>query len=566
MSYGQLDFIADQLRASNPSADWNAAGVDRAYELAAIFQRNGIIDLSQLQLAKVKFDERPFEWSDPAIVDEYCLIYGGKTFGYLGQPDTTSDAQSFLKSNPGGYLIAWSAVGHGNVNYFVIGAASGFTIAPTWASSSDWGAFHDLVRGAVLVCSFALPVAGIAVGEIVGTAIVSAEFAAAYPVATAAIGNIAVATVMSGGNVKAAVESIALSYLGQTVGNYAAAASEAKTVGIAANAATKALITGKDIASSVRDALLMSGIAHIGDVGSLFQSSDIQPDTPLYTPTIPDPAPIPIPDVVIADQTAPVPDVSSAIENYSAQLAPQPKIPAPSEKAQMDMIDTGDPYNTGYDSPSFATGPDGVLFNSGSINTIESGALANPILTDQGGSIPLIGSIDANVPLQDLPTLFQIDPLASPVAGGVSTTPPDQGGTSTGNIVNTLTAAALAALKIYNQIKTPVQAQSQSQSGGVTHTARSDGLIQTQVGAQVSLTKPPVNQPQATIDGSIINNNGDGTYTVIAANGASATRQYPATVPTGGAVVAGFNLSDPRTQLMLGGIGIVALLLMRRRG
>lgn len=48
-----VDFIAAQLRAAAPDGDWNAKGVDRAIELAAMFQRAGFRTLETLSIEPV---------------------------------------------------------------------------------------------------------------------------------------------------------------------------------------------------------------------------------------------------------------------------------------------------------------------------------------------------------------------------------------------------------------------------------------------------------------------------------------------------------------------------------
>ena len=49
----RADFVAQQLRAIAPSANWDIENIDRAKELGEILARNGITDLWQLQLIPV---------------------------------------------------------------------------------------------------------------------------------------------------------------------------------------------------------------------------------------------------------------------------------------------------------------------------------------------------------------------------------------------------------------------------------------------------------------------------------------------------------------------------------
>jgi len=85
--------------------------------------------------------------------------------------------------------------------------------------------------------------------------------------------------------------------------------------------------------------------------------------------------------------------------------------------------------------------------------------------------------------------------------------------------------------------------------------ATPDGMIVTvDASGRTVRTKPPVGQPQMTTDGSMIVNNGDGTYTSISPSGAMATNRYPTT----GAAAASSNYTTP---LLIGGaiLAIVAL-------
>lgn len=53
MSITPIDLIASQLREAAPDADWNSKGVDRAIELAAMFQRAGFRTLDSLSIEAV---------------------------------------------------------------------------------------------------------------------------------------------------------------------------------------------------------------------------------------------------------------------------------------------------------------------------------------------------------------------------------------------------------------------------------------------------------------------------------------------------------------------------------
>jgi hypothetical protein len=118
----------------------------------------------------------------------------------------------------------------------------------------------------------------------------------------------------------------------------------------------------------------------------------------------------------------------------------------------------------------------------------------------------------------------------------------------------------LEALKLVDSYRRLVNPQppnrvTQARVGSSTVRATPDGMIvTTDASGRTVRTKPPVGQPQMTTDGSMIVNNGDGTYTSISPSGAMATNRYPTT----GAAAASSNYTTP---LLIGGaiLAIVAL-------
>lgn len=149
-------------------------------------------------------------------------------------------------------------------------------------------------------------------------------------------------------------------------------------------------------------------------------------------------------------------------------------------------------------------------------------------------------------------------PAVLPVTGG---TGPDW---SPAQIVREVTQAALDALKVVAAWRAlnnpPPNRVTQARVGNTTVRANPDGTIsRTGADGRVTRSKPPVGQPQVTTDGSLIVNNGDGTYTSISPQGASVVNRYPLEVSqTFGGMG---NLALP---LLIGG-GALALLAATRR-
>ena len=522
MSYTPQDFIADQLKAAAPKAEWDAAGVDRAHELAAILFRNGIIDLPKLHLVQAKTQWRRYAWEPLSDVTGLALEYEGRYLGFLGTPDRADSTQT-LELSGSNYLIAWSAAGHGNVSYALIPVAGGFAIAPLWASSSDWGTARTMIKvAAVMVLSFVLPAAGVGVGELVGQSIVSAEFAAAYPAATSAIGNLAVSTAMNGGDVESAVKGLALSYAGGEagafVGSGVAAATDAASIGRLASAATAALIQGGDVKTAVGYALLREGT-------KVDFNSDIVPGG-------------------MADLGYNAIDPGWNFDNGAIAVTPEIAAQTVADWQNQQNQYAFEPWLTGggYDVPS-PTQPYDV------------GPVA-PIVADPNGFT--------------LPRLFHVPDLGSPIGPGVVTTPPPSqpSSWSANDVINTISNAALATLKVstlWDQRRNPIgNVARQTLPNGAVRSVNSNGTVSTRnPNGTVSTSLPPVNQPQSTVDGNIINNNGDGTYTVVTPNGASQLRQYPAG-STSASLLDNLSLGNIN-PMMLAGIGLAAAFLFMKR-
>ena len=149
------------------------------------------------------------------------------------------------------------------------------------------------------------------------------------------------------------------------------------------------------------------------------------------------------------------------------------------------------------------------------------------------------------------------------VGGNFAPNPdPSSPGLSVGQILKDANSIMLDALKLVDSYRRLVNPQppnrvAQARVGSSTVRATPDGMIvTTDASGRTVRTKPPVGQPQMTTDGSMIVNNGDGTYTSISPSGAMATNRYP----TNGAAAASSNYTTP---LLIGG-AILALVALTR--
>jgi len=149
------------------------------------------------------------------------------------------------------------------------------------------------------------------------------------------------------------------------------------------------------------------------------------------------------------------------------------------------------------------------------------------------------------------------------VGGNFAPNPdPSSPGLSVGQILKDANSIMLDALKLVDSYRRltnpqPPNRVTQARVGSSTVRATPDGMIVTvDASGRTVRTKPPVGQPQMTTDGSMIVNNGDGTYTSISPSGAMATNRYPTT----GVAAASSNYTTP---LLIGG-AILALVALTR--
>ena len=155
MSITPIDFVAAQLRAAAPDAEWMHGGIDRAQELASIFVAGGVNSLMGMRIEPFDFveiikgtcypayygDAEQAAYCDPDVSvthKGHSLIIGDKTFGWLGEPGKPQ-FEAGLREYDTGLAVGWSPAGHGHVDFVIRPLIGGFGFVPVWASSSDAG-------------------------------------------------------------------------------------------------------------------------------------------------------------------------------------------------------------------------------------------------------------------------------------------------------------------------------------------------------------------------------------------------------------------------------------------
>lgn len=508
--YTALDFIADQLRAANAEGEWDSMGVDRARELGAILLRNGIIELSKLAATKLTVTVREFPWAEPVEQTQIALMYQGRQIGYLGSP-TEPTREPWLKNYT---LLAWSAEGHGNVSYVCRFSPQGFTIVPVWASSSDWGTFREIVRFFVTVFVMYLS-AGTAsgAGASVGSAVVGASFAAAYPALTAIIGNIAIGAYFSGGDVKGTVRGALLSYAGGSLGDMAGQAAYTATqieiIASLTDSAVTALATGRDMEKAVQETLLRYGFSSVADMMQATGETAVT-------------------EIDMSDNPA-----GGGVDPYG---------PGSGWGYDIGPGDWSVP-SSGTGEMTFEAAPDVAVAESGGFFNLGNTSLP-PVTFDPGAAVGFSGG--------ELYTGGQF-------AGSTRVEPPmrsiDSG--QAVNMANAISSLAINALRVnqaWNQARNPQPVtQARTVTAGAVTSGNDSGVIITRrADGSVSTSKPPVGVPHATTTGNFILNNGNGTYDLIAPDGSRRVIAYGEN-----AGPSQFSLSSLPWPLIAGGAGLL---------
>lgn len=391
--------------------------------------------------------------------------------------------------------------------------------------SNDFGNFLKFAAPLFLM---AIP----GVGQAIGATAFGALGVTVSPTIAAAVGNIAVSTALSGGDIERAVINQLAAGAGAFAGGFVGQAVDSARIGQVVASVTTAAATGGDI----RAALLSSGVNAMSD----FNFSDFL--APASGSIKFDPS------AFEGYDAGQVPDgwsltTAQAIDNYAAMNV----APAFDESLMTQSYGYHDPVYTPEDS-------------------------ITPEDTNYGGnttSFPIdFGTV--NLPLPDFqepaPPFIDVPNITIP-----PTTPANEGSDWLGSVVTGVTALAAAAMKLIPTIQAlrngdVIKSGSMTNTGGVV-TANSNGTINTRnstTGA-VSTTIPPVGKAYQTPDGNIITNNGNGTYTVVKPDGSRYVGNYTATSTTGGGlnVGAGSGFFDKPQNVMIAGGLVLAVLLLK---
>jgi hypothetical protein len=377
--------------------------------------------------------------------------------------------------------------------------------------SSGWVRFRDNALIPIGMVALAVLSGGIAAS--IGGAVLGPSLAAAYPGLASAIGNVALSTALSGGDLESAVKGAAFGFLGSVAGGAAKAATGLDAIGVATGAATSAALRGGNLGEAVAQSLLMYGAKNV--------------DFDFFASDSPD---------VAMDFQATAPVASWETTDWAA--------PVPAVDFTTDRADWATDWGAVFSPPASWQGTD--------------------------WSAPKDPLSDFTTDKADWQTDWNVvtggfDPAGFDPAKAVAAPAPAAPGGS--GWVADLTALALAAIKVnsaYQASKAP-QPRTVTQSPGTTRTGNANGTVtvtNTATGAR-TVTRPEVGVPYVLPDGRSIINNGDGSYSTINPDGTTVRNVYAAT-PSGAGGVSEFLSSVPPVA-WIALAGLVALPLLTRR-
>lgn len=379
---------------------------------------------------------------------------------------------------------------------------------------TGWEAFRFGVL--FIFSAFALAIPGL--GPVISSYVLGTSFVAAYPALASIITQAAFNAVLGGMDIEHAVGRALAGYAGAQAGQFAGGQFDSTLIAKTTAAATTALLTGADVEKAV-------GMATLQYAGTLTQSLS----------------------------TAPAPNLQPKLEpamDFDAFTAEE-------------LVPEGF-QDLGFDASAFA--PDQYLFDNTGVNPdsfvsqqLDTSSFGGDSLYDVTfeGSDDFVGPPEA---IGDLTTYSGGALPANLPPQSPSDMVNDQGW-GWDDALSKVTQAALAALQVYKVYQAvgspPIKSAGPSQTVN-----RTTGTITTTSPTGMTSTgKPPVGQPVAAADGSLIVNNGNGTYTVIGTDGSRTTRNYPDAAGTG-SMLAGVS----NQQLLLyGGLGLGAVFLLMRK-
>lgn len=268
--------LADQLLGvwSRIGIKASIAGIpttDRAAVLAEQLFALGVRDLSRLSIGSVTrytgADSRApagalVDWSQyrGAPTKTYSFLANeGEPIGYLSTDGGASAEADPYDPSDAGVLDLWDPAGSGHIKWSPVAVPSGAVVfMPVWASSSD------VPVEVVAIIGIAAAFAGFP--ALIGEAVLGAQAAAAYPLATKAVGSVALQTALTGGDIEAAARSAAASLVGAEFGNVVGSGLDSAQIGKVAAAAATAAVQGGDIDKAVLRSLVDIGARAMDEI------------------------------------------------------------------------------------------------------------------------------------------------------------------------------------------------------------------------------------------------------------------------------------------------------------
>lgn len=387
---------------------------------------------------------------------------------------------------------------------------------------SFWQAVKELATIALAAISFVVPGVNAAVaGQIFGSLAVS------YPALTAAASQVMLNTALSGGDVEAAVKSVAYSYLGNAAGGIVQGVSDSEALGRLAAAATTAAAQGGDVQRAVEMAALRLVPSVASDAVEFFQSgSDADQSANVALPATDQSVTF---DSNPGDSSMSIFDIPSTPPSQDWDELYAASVASPSIEEMASWAPAIVDFNVALDSDSVPlTAPtfEEFGFSLDDLFASVTGETphATPVsATGEGGALPAV--------IAQTPANEAVDTPASAFFDDIT-----WDGT-----VDKLTSLAIAAIRVHQAYQAanrpPVQPAVQTTRGGGVQTVRTDGTLTTTdpTTGRVVVTRPPAGVPYELPGGAgAVINNGNGTYTVVSPDGQTATRSYAGDVPLSG--------------------------------
>lgn len=152
-----------------------------------------------------------------------------------------------------------------------------------WNVSTDNGStWADVRSGLIFVGSVVLSAVGVPIANSIGTAVLGAETAAAYPALAQGIGSTVLNTLANGGDIEKGAISAVGSYVGAGVGGQVVSTTGVQALGDVTAAATRAYINGGDVETAVAQSLLRTGATSMQSL--LLSGIDDGADDLIYDP------------------------------------------------------------------------------------------------------------------------------------------------------------------------------------------------------------------------------------------------------------------------------------------